>query len=233
VPRSCKLVRRQRGISLSHQQFALTKSHFAYTFPAENSSGKRASRNAARPRVPTSFFEKPHQENNFMMKRFAALCATTALTLTAVACNDADTHDADVKAVQANEAQWLQDYATKDADKIVAHYTDDAVLIVPGTPVASGRDAIRTELKQMVADPALALKFQATKVDVAKSGDLAYTQGSYTLSLTDPQTKQIINDHGSYVTTYRKQADGSWKAVVDIVTSDMPPPASAPPSSGH
>jgi uncharacterized protein (TIGR02246 family) len=168
-----------------------------------------------------------------MMKRFATLCAATALTLTAVACNDADTHDADVKAVQANETQWVQDYAAKDTDKIVAHYTDDAVLMVPGTPATSGKDAIRTSVKQMVADPALALKFQATKVDVAKSGDLAYTQGSYTLSLTDPQTKQIINDHGNYVTTYRKQPDGSWKAVADIVTSDVPPPASTPSSSGH
>jgi uncharacterized protein (TIGR02246 family) len=211
----------------------LTKSHFTYTVPAENFSGKREHPERRQATGPDIIFQKSHQENNFMMNRFAALCAATALTLTAVACNDADTHDADVKAVQANETQWLQDYATKDADKIAAHYTDDAVLIVPGTPVASGKDAIRTELKQMVADPALALKFQATKVDVAKSGDLAYTQGSYTLSLTDPQTKQIINDHGSYVTTYRKQPDGSWKAVVDIVTSDVPPPTSAPPSPGH
>ena len=92
-----------------------------------------------------------------MMKRFATLCAATALTLTAVACNDDDTHDADVKAVQANETQWVQDYAAKDTDKIVAHYTDDAVLMVPGTPATSGKDAIRTSVKQMVADPALAV----------------------------------------------------------------------------
>jgi ketosteroid isomerase-like protein len=60
-------------------------------------------------------------------------------------------------------------------------------------------------------------------VDVAKSGDLGYTQGSYKLTVTDPTTHKIINDHGSYVTTYRKQADGSWKAVADIATSEVPP----------
>ena len=81
----------------------------------------------------------------------------------------------------------------------------------------------------MVSDPALSLKFHATKVEVAKSGDVAYTQGTYTLTLTDPQTKQVINDHGSYVTTYRKQPDGTWKAVADIATSEVPPPA--PPTS--
>jgi ketosteroid isomerase-like protein len=80
----------------------------------------------------------------------------------------------------------------------------------------------------LLTDPALSLKFQASKVEVAKSGDVAYTLGSYTMAMTDPQTKHVGNDHGSYVTTYRKQADGTWKAVADITTSEVPPPAPAP-----
>lgn len=165
------------------------------------------------------------------MKRLLTLCAAAAIALTAVACNEtADTHDADVKAVLASEAQWNQDWLAKDSNKIMAHYADDAVLIVPGTPAVNGKDSIAKSLAGMLTDPALSLKFQAAKTDVAKSGDLAYTQGSYTLTLTDPQTKQIINDHGNYVTTYRKQADGAWKAVADIATSDVPPPAPAPPA---
>src|SRR5438270_12592177 len=112
------------------------------------------------------------------MKRFATLCAILAITLTLTACNQtADTHDADVKAIQDNEAQWNQDWAAKDQDKIMAHYSDDAILIVSGSPSNSGKEAIRTALKPMVADPALSLKFHANKVEVAKSGDVAYTQG--------------------------------------------------------
>jgi uncharacterized protein (TIGR02246 family) len=164
------------------------------------------------------------------MKPFATLCAITTMALTMTACNQtAGNHDADVKAIQDNEAQWNQDYAAKDNDKIVAHYADDAILMVSGTPSSSGKDAIRTALEEMVADPALSLKFRATKVEVAKSGDVAYTQGTYIMTVTDPKTKQVINDHGSYVTTYRKQPDGTWKAVADIATSEVPPPA--PPSS--
>jgi uncharacterized protein (TIGR02246 family) len=163
------------------------------------------------------------------MKRFVPLCATAAIALTMTACNQTpDTHDADVAAIQANEVQWNQDFAARDADKLASHYASDAVLIISGAPAISGKDAILVGLKQMVADPALSLKFQSAKTDVAKSGDLAYTEGSYTLTATDPQTKQIINDHGSYVTTYRKQADGTWKAVADIASSDVPPPAPAP-----
>jgi uncharacterized protein (TIGR02246 family) len=164
------------------------------------------------------------------MKRLALLCVVAVIALGVTACNQmSDTHDADVAALKANEAQWVQDYASKDIDKLMAHYADDAVLMVPGEPAASGKDAIRTSLKLMLTDPTLALKFDPSKVEVAKSGDIAYTQGSYSLSMTDPQTKQLVNDHGSYVTTYRRQPDGTWKAVADIVASEVPPPA-APPS---
>jgi uncharacterized protein (TIGR02246 family) len=164
------------------------------------------------------------EEND--MRRLASLCAATTIAMTMTACNQApDTHDADVKALQDNETQWNQDWAAKDADKIAAHYADDAVVMVPGAPPDSGSVAIGTALKSMTSDSALSLQFKANKVDVAKSGDLGYTRGSYTMTLTDPQTKQVIHDHGSYVTTYRKQTDGSWKAVEDIATSEVPPPA--------
>ena len=128
-----------------------------------------------------------------------------------------------------NDTQWNQDFVSKDAEKLLAHYADDAVLMGSGMPSSSGKDAIRKTLKDMVADPALSLKFQSSKVEVAKGGDVAYTQGSYTMTMTDPNSKQVINDHGSYVTTYRKQPDGSWKAVADIASSEVPPPA--PPAA--
>jgi uncharacterized protein (TIGR02246 family) len=161
------------------------------------------------------------------MKMLAALCVSSAMGLMLMGCGQPDTHDADVKAIKDTETQWNKDFAAKDAVKLVDHYASDAILIAPGMPPSSGTTAIGSELKGMVADPALSLTFQASKVEVAKSGDIGYTQGSYTLTATDPQTKQVMNDHGSYVTTYRKQADGTWKAVVDIVSSEVP--MAAPP----
>jgi uncharacterized protein (TIGR02246 family) len=166
------------------------------------------------------------------MKRYAALCAAIAVALIGTACNrPPDTHDADVQAIKDNETQWNQDYVSKNPDKVAAHYADDAILMAPGMPATSGKDAIRNVLKQMVSDHELSLKFQASTVEVAKSGDIAYTQGSYTMAMTDPQTKQVINDHGSYVTTYRKDPDGTWKAVADIATSEVPPPPAPAPAS--
>jgi len=91
--------------------------------------------------------------------------------------------------------------------------------MAPGMDAMAGKNSIQTVMQRMVADPAMSLKFEATVVDVAKSGDLGYTQGTYTMTMTDPGTKQPVHDHGSYVTVFRKQADGGWKAVSDIATS--------------
>lgn len=167
------------------------------------------------------------------MKAFVALCGTVVVVLSIAACNPApppappDTHDADVKAIGDMEAKQVADFAAKNIDALAGFYADDAVLMTPGGPPAKGKDAIRNGLKEMLADPAMKLNFKADAVEVAKSGDVGYTRGTYTLTITNPATKKPMDDHGSYVTTYRKQADGSWKAVADIATSEvptMPPP---------
>jgi uncharacterized protein (TIGR02246 family) len=130
---------------------------------------------------------------------------------------------ADIAALKANEVRWNQDFKNKDLDKLVGHYAEDAVLMTPGESAAMGKPAIRTALGQMISDPALSLQFQMRNIAVSRSSDLAYTEGSYTLTVTDPATKKPIHDKGSYVTVYRKQSDGSWKAVSDIATSEMAP----------
>jgi hypothetical protein len=43
------------------------------------------------------------------------------------------------------------------------------------------------------------------------------------MSMTDPGSKQVVKDRGSYVTTHGEQPDGSWKAFADIATSEIAP----------
>ena len=38
------------------------------------------------------------------------------------------------------------------------------------------------------------------------------------MTYTDSKTKKVVNGQGTYVTVFKKQADGSWKAVADIAT---------------
>jgi ketosteroid isomerase-like protein len=133
-----------------------------------------------------------------------------------------DTHDADVKAIKDNEAAWLQAFQSKDADKLVAFYSEDATLMVPNEPIINGKAAAKQAFGPILADPAFSMQWETVKADVAKSGELGYTQGTYTMTLTNPATKKPFTDKGKYLTVYKKQADGSWKAVEDTFNSDIP-----------
>lgn len=121
------------------------------------------------------------------------------------------------------EASQVKNFAAKDVDKIINFYADDATFMVAGIPAVKGKDAIKKTLAAFLADPNLKLEFGPQRVEVGKSGDVAFTQGSYQMTATDAKTKKPIADKGSYVTGYRKQADGSWKAVSDINVSEVPP----------
>ena len=137
--------------------------------------------------------------------------------------NRPDTHDADVKAIRDLETAWAQAFAAKDVDKLVAFYAGDASLLIPDTPVINGMTAIKARAKSTLADKNFSYTFATDKVDVAKSGDLGYSQGALTTTLTDPKTKKVLTIKGKYVRIYKREADGGWKVVANIANGDAPP----------
>ena len=163
---------------------------------------------------------------------YTRLPLLTSLVLFAgtVACNQApatpaaapDTHDADVQAIKDTEVAWAKVSAAKDAEKFASYYTDDGSLLPQDAPPVTGKDAIAKAVKQMMSDPNFALDFHGTSWDVAKSGDVGYAQGVYTMTMTNPKTKKATPDKGKYLTVFKKQSDGTWKAVEDMVSSDGP-----------
>jgi uncharacterized protein (TIGR02246 family) len=134
-----------------------------------------------------------------------------------------DTSAADLKTIKDGEIAWAGYWAHRDLDKIVSLYADNASVLVPNVPIMNGKDAIRAGLKDMVADKNLLFSSTTSAAEVARSGDLAYTQGTYSLTITDSKTKKPVTEIGKYVTVYKKQADGSWKAIEDINNADAPP----------
>jgi ketosteroid isomerase-like protein len=148
-------------------------------------------------------------------------------------CSDApappaDTSAADIKALKDGEVAWATDWASKDGDKIVSHYAVDASLLMADSPILTGRSNIRAGIQPLLSDPNLSLSF--TTVNAGVSKDLGYTQGTYSMTTTNPKTKKPATEIGKYVTVYKRQSDGSWKAIEDIENADAPatPVAAAP-----
>lgn len=136
------------------------------------------------------------------------------------------------KALREIETKWNTDYNTRNVDAVMGHYADDAALANPGAPLAAASESRRSAITQFLSDPNLKISFASDRVQVAKSGDLAYTRGHYTMQGTDPATKQPRTDAGNYLTVWQKQTDGSWKAVEDFIVPGGSPAASVEPAAG-
>ena len=120
------------------------------------------------------------------------------------------------------ETAWSASFATKDVDKVGVFWADDASVFMKDSPVVTGIAAIEAAMKPMAEDKNFSISFASTKVEVSKASDLGYTQGAYTMTMTDSKTKNVLTEKGKYVTVYKKQADGGWKAVADIFNADAP-----------
>ena len=147
--------------------------------------------------------------------------------LLTVACNSsqqapaADTRAVDEAAVRKADAKWVKAAQTKRVDDWVAFYSDDAVVLPPNDKTVTGKDSIRKPIGDLLGLPNLSISWAPTKVEVAKSGDLAYLYGTYQLSATGPDGKSM-DDHGKNLEIWKKQADGNWKCIVDTWSSDLP-----------
>jgi uncharacterized protein (TIGR02246 family) len=158
------------------------------------------------------------------------LSATVAV-LTLVGCSSSDSPDTseDEAAIRAASTEWLAAARAKNADAFVSFYADDAVLMIEGAPDASGKTAIREAIGGMMQDPNFALGFTTTGVVVAGSGDIAYETGRYALTISDASNGNApVTQTGAFVVVWRKQADNSWKVVVDAPISDPSALTSSP-----
>jgi ketosteroid isomerase-like protein len=95
------------------------------------------------------------------------------------------------------------------------------VLLPPNASIAANRQSIR-ESWAGVLGPNTALSWKVTKVEVAKSGELGYLYGTYSLSIQDPKGGPPVRDTGKLLEVWKKQTDGKWKCIVDTYNSDLP-----------
>jgi uncharacterized protein (TIGR02246 family) len=132
-----------------------------------------------------------------------------------------DTRAADEAAIRKADADWVKAGQSKQVDAWVAFYADDAVVLAPNDKVANTKESIRKSVGELLALPSLSITWQPTKVEVARSGDLAYLYGAYELTMNDASGKPV-NDRGKLVEIWKKQADGGWRCIVDTWNSDLP-----------
>ncbi len=125
----------------------------------------------------------------------------------------------DEQAIRKLDKDWSAAAGSKDVDKTVSFYADDASAFPFNAPIATGKEQIRQVWAHLTSLPGFALTFAPTKIEVAKSGDLAYDVGTFELKANDAQGNATTTV-GKYVVVWKKQPDKQWKATADIFNTD-------------
>jgi uncharacterized protein (TIGR02246 family) len=152
------------------------------------------------------------------VKLVSSLVAVAALGLTVAGCQRptpqmADTRAAAEAAIRAVYDDQLKAVAAMDTVKAVSGYTDDAVFMSPDAPLVRGKADVQKTFEAMLKDKP-EFSMDAPKIEVAKSGDLAYEWVTGKMALKNEKGKLNETTFKS-LTAWKKQADGSWKMMVD------------------
>ena len=164
---------------------------------------------------------------NFQRIKYLLLLAPMlALILALIGCQQPapqappDTRAADETAIRAAEAGMAKAVAALDPVKAVSFYTDDIIGMGADAPVVQGKANMQQYFEKMMQEKPQ-ISFSTTKVEVARSGDLAYSWGTAKVGIRDKKDK-IVETTAKYVSVWKKQPDGGWKIAVDTNIPDPP-----------
>ncbi|KFN49668.1 YybH family protein [Arenimonas composti] len=111
-----------------------------------------------------------------------------------------------VAAVRAAETAFAQTMADRDFDAFAAHIADDAIFVNGARPL-NGKATILAEWRNYFADAEAPFSWRPETVVVLSSGQLAQTKG--------PVFAPDGNVVAEFRSTWRRDADGTWRVVFD------------------
>lgn len=155
---------------------------------------------------------------------FVLLIAATALG----SCNHADPakrHEAMMARVDSLKNELLQtDIAFSQLSEqkgrnaaFIEYAADDATMLRPFSMPVTGKDTI-VKLFGAHPDSLYTLTWMPIRSDVARSGDIGYTYGTYTLDI-----KNIGKEDGTYCTVWKREKGKGWKFVLDSGNEGLKP----------
>lgn len=150
-----------------------------------------------------------------------------AVLLAGVGCQRGVDVARETDALLQTDRAWAQVAAAGGSpDSVLAFWTEDARVAMPGAPLVSGKAALREMVTSSFAAPGFRISWTPERAVVSSSGDLGYTTGTNSVTMPD-STGKAATMVGRYITVWRREADGRWRCVEDY-SSPAPPEAPAP-----
>ena len=129
--------------------------------------------------------------------------------------------EAELATLRAAALEYHAAASSKDAAAVVALYDEAPIMVPPNAEMVEGLSDVQGYRFGFIETPGVELEFEILRAEVSASGDIGWTLalGQITINREDaPPGQDIVRDFH----TWKKQADGSWKVVVDMWNSGMP-----------
>ncbi|MGZ5220962.1 MAG: YybH family protein [Chitinophagaceae bacterium] len=143
------------------------------------------------------------------------------LIIILLSCNETkiDTYAEGEKLMQVSR-EWSRSASTDSIEKTMSYWADTAIFLSVGQPVLNGKKEIRGMVERSGKIPGFKISWEPISVSVSQSGDMAYMIEQNQMTMNDSTGKPVTR-YGKGVTIWKKDADGSWKNVVEIGVDDV------------
>jgi ketosteroid isomerase-like protein len=104
--------------------------------------------------------------------------------------------------------------AARGAEGFLSFFADDGTILPKNGAPIQGREGLGAAFREAWGQPGYSLQWTPLKAEMARSGELGYTYGTY-------ERKRVVDgkaviETGKYTTIWRRQRDGKWKVILDM-----------------
>ena len=149
----------------------------------------------------------------FLLQAFTATVVAIVVFSSAHTRASADAKDSSATLIRL-EADFMKAAAERGSQGYMSYYAEDAVELPNGADMLRGKENIANTMG-FLDDKNNHLTWTPVYADMAASGDLGYTYGTFEFRSKDKDGKPTV-EYGKYASIWKKQKDGSWKVVMDM-----------------
>lgn len=167
-----------------------------------------------------------------MPRRALVLITALLFLLPLLACEEVESRE-DRRALLAVDRDFAERVEKQGFRVMEDFYDEDAVYMPSFAPTVEGREKILDSYRPYFDSTTMKLTWTPVRAEVSRARDMGWTTGTYVFTRQDDKGNTIVRN-GRYVTIWKKQRDGTWKAALDSGNPDerTPYPHSAEPEQG-
>lgn len=125
--------------------------------------------------------------------------------------------EAEGERLMQTSRDWSKAAEARNVERTLEYWSDDAVMISAGEPVLRGKQAIRGMVEGSIKNPDFNISWKPISVEISESGDMGYLLEESKITTKDSVGREQVQNFRT-VTIWKKQKDGSWKNVVDVMS---------------